>query len=195
MTDKPIPKNSESAKEIAKLEDQFDKFEKHINELTLDRMNEAPKKETEPQTKLSQNEIADSKDKYLKPSKIISSKEPFNEKYRSDYEYAKQYVYFIAENKEIIGEEIEIWTKPFAGMPAEFWKVPVNKPIWGPRHLAEQIKRASYHRMHMDSSKSIGGDQQGNDYYGAFVVDEVVNRLDARPATKQKSIFMGSTVF
>jgi len=58
--------------------------------------------------------------------------------------FQKEYVQFIAENKEIIGETIEIWTRPFGGMPAEFWKVPVNKPVWGPRYLAEQIKRCYY---------------------------------------------------
>lgn len=194
MTDKPIPKSTEAAKEMKRLEDQFDSFETKVNELTLDRMNEAPRLETEPQTKMAQKDIADAKDIYIKPFKSISSKEPFNEKFRSDYEFAKEYVYIIAENNEVNGETIDFWTKPFPGMPAQEWKVPVNKPVWVPRHVAETIKRCSYHRLSMNNNRMTGSDGSGT-YYGDFVVDNIVQRIDARPATKQKSIFMGARVF
>ena len=93
-------------------------------------MSEAPKMETAPQTKMSQNEIAKSKDIYLKPDKVISCREKFNEKYREDFNFGKEYVQFVGEHKELIGENIEIWTKPFAGVPAEYWIVPTNKPVW-----------------------------------------------------------------
>lgn len=183
--------NSESERELAKVEAQFKAYDEQVKNLTLDRMNEAPKLEVEPQTKLSQNQIADSKDIYLKPKRSIASREKFNEDFRKDYEFAKVYVYFIAENKEIIGEDITIWTKPFAGMPAEEWSVPTNKPIWGPRYLAEQIKNCHYHVMSMNESRGTGSDTMGQ-YYGQMVVDKTVQRLDAMPATKRKSIFMGS---
>lgn len=194
MTDKPIPKSTEAAKEMKRLEDQFDSFETKVNELTLDRMNEAPRLETEPQTKMAQKDISDAKDIYIKPFKSISSKEPFNEKFRSDYEFAKEYVYIIAENNEVNGETIDFWTKPFPGMPAQEWKVPVNKPVWVPRYVAETIKRCSYHRLSMNNNRMTGSDGSGT-YYGDFVVDNTVQRLDARPATKKKSIFMGARVF
>jgi hypothetical protein len=185
---------SVSEQELDKIEAQFEMQTKQINEMTIDHMNMAPKPDTEPQTKLSQSEILDSKDIYLKPIKSIASREKFNENYRSQYNFDKEYVYFIAENSEIIGEELDFWTKPYAGMPAEEWKVPVNKPVWGPRYVAEQIKRCSYHRLTMNQ-KMISGEDGLGMYTGGITVDSVIQRLDARPASKRKSIFMGSHTF
>jgi len=179
---------------LEKAEEQFQAFDNQVKELTLDRMNEAPKLETEQQTLLSQADLAKSKDIYLKPKKTIGSQEKFNEKYRADWKFAMEFVQFIAENKEIIGENIEIWTKPYPGMPAEYWEVPVNKPVWGPRHLAEQIKRASYHRLRMDQSRSAGGDGTA-EYFGTMVSDNIVQRLDALPVSSRKSIFIGTGGF
>lgn len=175
--------------ELQKVEKQFEDFDNSVQQLTMDRMNQAPKLEVEPQTKLSSNEIRKSTDIYLKPFRSIGSREKFNENYRDPYNFDKEYVQFIAENKEIVGETIELWTKPYAGMPAEFWKVPVNKPVWGPRYLAEQIKRKSYHRLVMEEKKSAGEDHAGT-YYGQMIVDTTVERLTARPVTNNKSIFM-----
>ena len=182
--------NSLGEQELDKAESQFKAYEETIKDLTLDRMNQAPKQETEQQTKLSQSEIAKSRDVYLKPEKSIGSREKFNEDYRDQYNFAKEYVQFTAENKEIIGEAIELWTKPFAGMPAEFWKVPVNKPVWAPRYVAERIKGCSYHRMTMQQTP-INSDGMGQ-YYGHMVVDSTVQRLDAIPVSSRRSVFMGS---
>lgn len=179
--------------EMEKLEKQFDAFDKNVKELTLDRMNEAPKQELEPQTKLASSEIEKTKDIYLKPHKSIGCRDKFNEKFREDYNYDKEYVQFIAENNEIRGDMIEMWTRPYGGMPAEFWQVPVNKPVWGPRYLAEQIKRCSYHRLVMQQtstqSNSIG------QFYGTMAADTTIQRLDARPVSSRKSIFMGDKRF
>ena len=194
MTEVKRPKvNSESQKELDKAETQFNEFNEQIKTLTMDRMNEAPQKEVEAQTKLSQTEIEKSKDIYLKPHRTISSREKFNEKFREDYNFSKEYVYFTAENREVIGEEIDLWTKPFPGMPAEEWKVPVNKPVWGPRYLAEQIKKAKYHRLVMQDfpTNQVGGMQ----FYGAIGVDTIVQRLDAHPVSQRKSVFMGDAGF
>ena len=191
MTRPGRPKlNSASDRELDKAQDQFEAFDAQIKELTLDRMNEAPRKEVEPQTKLASSEIEKSKDVYLKPARAISSREKFNEKFREDYDFSKEFVQFIAENKEIIGETIELWTKPFPGMCAEFWQVPTNKPVWGPRYLAERIKGCTYHRLIMDNvpTHQAGGMQ----FYGAIGVDTTIQRLDAMPVSKKKSIFMGS---
>lgn len=193
MANKPNV-NSESEKELVKVEKQFEAYDKQVKDLTLDRLNEAPRLELEPQTKLSQKEISESKDIYLKPKRTIPSKEKFNEDFRKDYEFAKEYVYFIAENKELIGEEITSWTKPFAGLSAEEWVIPVNKPVWGPRYLAERIKGCSYHVLSMNEKRSAGNDSCGS-YYGQMVVDKIVARLDASPATKKRSIFMGAVGF
>jgi hypothetical protein len=194
MTERPKLKSA-SEKELDKVQEQFDAFDENIKELSMDEMNKAPFREIEPQTKMAQSDIASAKDIYLKPKKAIFSKEKFNEKFRSEYEFSKQYVYFIAENLEVKGETIDCWTKCFPGVPAEEWIIPVNKPVWGPRYLAEQLTRARYHILKMDTSKpsNLASGDQNTEYYGQLVSKETVNRLDAKPATKQRSIFMGST--
>jgi hypothetical protein len=190
---KPKLENSYGQKELDRAETTFNQFNTEVQNLTLDRMNEAPKAESEQQTKISQKELAKTNDVYLKAMRTISSKEQFNEKYREDYNHKKEYVRFIAENKEMIGDSIELWTKPFAGIPAEFWQVPSNKPVMGPRYLAEQIKRCTYHRLRMED-RPVGADYAGS-YVGAMVVDNTINRLDAYPVSERKSIFMGASGF
>lgn len=180
-------------KELDKAQAQFENFDSQVKEMTLDRLNSAPRAEVEPQTRISSSEIAKSKDIYLKPKKAISARDKFNEKFREDYEFAKEYVQFIAENHECIGESIEIWTRPFGGMNAEFWEVPVNKPVWGPRYLAEQIKRKCYHRLIMQPNvvETTGVGQ----IYGSMAVDSTIQRLDARPVSSNRSVFMGKNNF
>lgn len=191
----PKPKvHSASQKELDKADAEFKKFDEDVKSMTLDHMNQAPKEERDVQTKLSQKEIQNSKETYLKPERSISSKEAFNEKFRAEFDYQKEYVNFIAENLEIIGETIETWTKKFPGQPAEFWKVPANKPVWGPRYLAEQIKRCNYHVFSMDEKQIMGADGMGS-YTGRIVVDSVKQRLDAHPVSARKSIFMGASGF
>lgn len=196
MTDKPKANNSQTGKELEQAEKQFEAYDKNIKEMTMDRMNKAPKEESEQQTQLSSEEISKAKDIYLKPTRSIAPgvKERFNERLRAKYEFDKEYVPFIAENKEIIGEAIEIWTKPYPGMAAEFWTVPTNKPIWGPRYLAEQIKRCTYHRLVMQQQVITETNHVGQ-MYGALAVDTVVQRLDAHPVSRKKSIFMGASSF
>lgn len=179
--------------EIERAGKQFDAFDEQVKDLTLDRMNQAPKEDSESQTKLSQIDIQKSKEIYLKPKRAIGSTEKFNEKWRDSYNFAKEYVQFIAENKEIIGESIDLWTKPYPGCPAEEWLVPVNKPVWGPRYLAEQIKKKSYHRLTMQD-RPIGADYAGQ-YTGQMIVDSTIQRLDAYPVSTRKSIFMGANNF
>lgn len=177
-------------KEIDKLQKQVDAFETQIKDLTLDRMNEAPLQEVEPQTKLSSKQIDKSKQIYLKPERTIADRQKFNENFREEYNFAKEYVQFIAEHKELIGEAIEVWTHPYGGIGAEYWKVPTNKPVWGPRYLAEQIRRKAYHRLRMEESRMTGA-EGGVTYYGQMVVDTKVQRLTAEPVSTKKSVFMG----
>lgn len=191
---KPEPTTSLAKQEVDKAQKQFDAYDENIKQMTLDRMNKAPQLEVEPQTKISQADLAKSKEIYLKPRRQIGSQEKFNEKYRDQYNFAVEMVRFIAENREIIGETIEVWTKPFAGMPAQEWAVPVNKPVWGPRHLAERLAGCKYHRFVQSDHTFTGQDGLGS-YQGTMTVDKVINRLDAVPATERKSIFMGATSF
>lgn len=194
MRAKPVAQTSEAAKSLDAAEKQFDAFNENIQALTLDRMNEAPKQETEPQTKIAQRDIDKFPGIYLKPAKSIASREKFNEKFRLAYEFDKEYVQFIAEHNEIKGETMEFWTKPYPGLPAQFWQVPVNKPIWAPRYVAERIKGCSYHRLMMDEKRTTGADGAG-EYYGSMAVDTTIQRLDARPVSSRKSIFMGKEGF
>lgn len=196
MTDKPKATNSLAEKELDKAEKQFEAYDNNIKEMTLDRMNAAPKQESEQETKIASSDMAKMKDIYLKPEKSISCspKDKFNEHYRKQYEFDKEYVQFIAKNNEIIGESIEIWTRPYGGMPAEFWRVPTNKPVWGPRYLAEQIKRCTYHRLVMQQSVVTETNHAGQ-MYGSLAADTTIQRLDAHPVSKQKSIFMGASSF
>jgi hypothetical protein len=184
--------------ELDKAQEQLDTFESQVKELTIDRMNQASLKEQEPQTKLSSQQIDAAKQTYLKPKRSISAKDKFNEKYRDEYEFAKEYVQFIAEHREIIGETIEIWTRRYAGLPAEYWEVPVNKPVWGPRYLAEQIRKCRYHRLSMEekytSDNFIGSSGLGA-MYGKIVVENTIQRLNAEPVSPRKSVFMGSEAF
>ncbi len=189
MAEKPQMKTAMN-KELEKVDEQFQAFDESVKSMTLDRMNAAPKLETEPQTQISQRDRDKMRDHYLKPTKTIGCRDKFNEDYRKQYEYDKEYVQFEAENKEIIGDNIEIWTRPYAGMSAEFWQVPVNKPVWGPRYLAEQIKRCNYHRLIMEQ-RTTGADGLGQ-YYGNMAVDTTIQRLDAKPVSSKRSFFMGN---
>jgi|SRR6185312_3932123 len=179
--------------EMEKVEKQLDAYEENIKTLTLDRMNETPKKEVEAQTKIASSDIDKSNDTYIKPYRSIRSPEKFNEKYREKYNYAKEYVNAIFENKEIIGESLDFCTKPFAGIPIEHWKVPVNKPVWVPRHVFDQICKCYYHRLKTED-RVVSNDGMGS-YTGQMVVDTTVQRLDANPVSSKRHFSMNTRRF
>jgi len=194
MTETKIRKvNPVVQNELDKVEKQFDGFESQVKSMTLDKTNEAPIAEVEPQTKLSSREIEKSKQIYLKPVRTISVRDKFNEAYREEYNFAKEYVQFVAENRELKGDKIEIWTRPYGGIPAEYWEVPSNVPVWGPRYLAEQIRRKIYTRFVM---AQIPANQDGmGRYYGTMAAETKIARLTCEPVTTRKSIFMGAASF
>lgn len=171
--------------ELNHAEKQIDNFSNEIKESLSNVPSSLPVEEKEPQTKLSKKEIKKNNGFYLKPKRTMYPSphpktgkiETFNEKYRKDYEYQKEYIQFVAENKEIIGETITLWTKPFAGVPAEEWDIPVNKPIWAPRYVYASIRRCRYTRMIMEE-KPIS-DEGGFQYYGKMVATSRLERLSA----------------
>lgn len=188
--------NSAGQAELDKAEKQFDEFNKDVSSksgsIPVKKMDLSRRQDVEMQVPLSQNQIAGSKDIYLKPKKSIGAKEKFNEKFREQWEFDKQKVAFIAEHKELQGETLDLWTKPYPGCNCEEWIVPVNVPVWGPRFLAEQIKRKYYNRLSMAESKQTSADGMGT-YYGQLVVSEEKQRLDAIPVNKgTTSLFMGT---
>ena len=184
-------------KELEKVESQINSQLEPIK--NFGHINAHPNHNVEPQTKLSSTDIEKSNQIYLKPIHTVPPgvnpktgvREAFNEKFRSSYEFDKQYVQFISEHKELLGENIEIWTKPYPGINAEEWKIPTNKPVWGPRYLAEQIKRKFYRKLTMKQDKIVGSDGHGS-YYGAIEVESTVPRLDCFPVNNRKSIFMSA---
>ena len=189
-TKRPELNSTSAEKELDKLAEQFNAYDENVKELSLKRMDLTKKPETEQQTKLSSQELRDQKIIWLKPTKSIGSAEKFNERFRPAYDYCKEFVKFIAENVECEGDVIEIWTKPYAGMPAEEWRIPVNVPVWGPRYVAEQIRRKYYHRLKSEETKITGKDGYG-EYTGQLVVDTKISRIDAVPYVERNSIFMG----
>jgi hypothetical protein len=186
MTERPKV-NSASQKELDKVEKQFEEFNDNIKDLVSARSPDAKPEESERQTKMSSNEIRNAKDIYLKPSKTLPDRQKFNEKFRKDWEFQKEYVHFIAEHKELIGETIEFWTHPFGGVGAEYWEVPTNKPIWAPRYVAEQIQRKSYHRLVMTNTTTQTSGV--GTFYGQLASDTKIQRLDAYPVREMKSHF------
>jgi len=189
--------NSEGQKELDKANERLDAFESEVKSMTMDRMSQAPKEESEPQTKLSSRELNSAPEIYLKPVRTIDppmnakkgiQEDVFNEKFREEYEYQKKYVRFIAENHEIIGEVITLWTRPYPGIQAQMWEVPANKAVWGPRYLAEQIKRKCYHRLVMNDHKVVESGTAGT-IVGGIIASNTVQRLDAKPAPNSQISF------
>lgn len=196
---RPKSSTTSSEQELLKCQDQFDMFDESVKSMTMDRLSKAPVEEKEPAIKLSNKQIQDSKDVYLKPIRTYppgahpktGEREKFNEKFRDEYEFAKEYVHFIAHHNEIIGEAIEFHIKKFPGTSIEEWRVPTGIPVWAPRMVAERIKESRYHRLKMVETQSRGADGMGQ-YYGSMAADSTIQRLDAVPVSTRKSLFMGA---
>lgn len=168
------------SKELEKAQENLDNFTEQAKAAGADLSQNFPVNEVEQQTQLSTKEINKDDGLVLKPTRTLGSREPFNEVYRKQFEYGSERVRFIAENYEIIGDTIELWTKKFPGQPAEFWTVPVNKVVIGPRYLAEQIATKSYIRLKTEDAVTSS---TGNaTFTGQVVASHKVQRLDARPA-------------
>lgn len=168
--------NSKGNQELQKADEHFTKFEEQVKSLTHDEVSKAPTQETEPQTKLSNREIDKSDASYIKPVRAIFSKEKFNENFRKERDEGWKYVKCIVENNEIIGERIEKWTKRWPGEPAHFWQIPVNKPIYLPKFLAEELQNCCYHRLVMEESQQ---NVEGSLTH-SLVSKETRHRLDCR---------------
>jgi len=185
MADKP-KLNTEGQKELEKVELHFQKLDAEMRNLSAGSV-----EDTEPQTKLSTREVAKLDAPYLKPHRTINSKEQFNEKYRNEFNFDKEYVKVIAEHNELIGDTIEVWTKPYAGMSAEFWRVPTNQPVWMPRYLAKQLSTRTYIRYSMQEPR-MTGTEGGHQFYTGMIGKDIRKRLDCREAGNQTfSMFAG----
>jgi hypothetical protein len=187
---------SKTVQELEKHAKAANEFDAQVKTLTHDVMRSASLVEEEPQLKKSNRELQADNARYLKPVRTISSNQKFNENFRKSYEYDIEPVKFVAEHMEL-GSMIETWTRPYGGMSAEYWEVPVNTPVWGPRHLAAQIKRARYTRIIMtaDNANDIREYSAAGTMVGTPRADCQVQRLDARPVSSASTTFFNSKDF
>lgn len=166
---------------MEKEEEQFNEFHQTIKE--FDPLNmQAPQEEVEQQTKLSKRETKRSDAPTLSPIRTIArrnddkAKTYWDEKHAKAREFDRQYVKIIAENREIVNEMIELWTGKYGCDPLEFWNIPVNKPVYVPRYVADNINKAKYHVMVMED-KYTGGSKDTVQFVGAMVASKTRNRL------------------
>lgn len=181
--------NSESERQLQQAAEKFDAFQEGIKSLNMDQAASIPLTEVEPNTQLSQREIRKAPDIYLKPKKtMFAPGEKFNEKFRDLWDYKKEIVRFIAENKEAPTDAMlcDVWTRPIGGQPAHSWDVPLNKPVWGPRYLAEQI-RAKVHNKLVIKEGPIT-QTQGIDFNTQMAYLEKKPRLSAEPCREEITV-------
>lgn len=177
--------NSEGQKELDKAQENFDNFSEQVKSFNSFDPS-ASVEDKDEQTKISRKEAKQVDAPYLKPVRSVNrtnydkSKTYFDEKHRSLRDRDWEYVKCIVENYEIIGEAVEVWTGKWGCDPTHYWRVPVNKPVWIPRHLAEQLAKCQYHRLVMDDS-TIREQSYIGAITGGIVVDVVKQRIDARP--------------
>lgn len=176
--------NSEGQKELDKIDGHFQDFHEKIQ--AHDPFGNKAAIEEAPQSQLTKKQL-DADAPYLKPVRSMPRSQGgkdgvkvyFDEKHREQHDRDWEYVKCIVENYEIIGEQVEAWTAKWGCDPAHFWKVPVNKPVWIPRLLAEQLSKCKYHRLRMDNtvydSHAVGA------MYGTMIADDVKHRIDCKP--------------
>jgi len=185
---RPPRVNSDGMKSLEKTAVQLDTFNEQVASFNpFD--NQKKPTEQEEQTKLSKREMKAMDAPVMKPLKSITDRAKFNEAYRKQWEYAWEYIKVIVENYEIPGEKISHWTHRFAGHPAHYWEVPVNKPVYVPRLLADQLSKCRYNKIVMqDRPVPVGGDEMGNTYLSGLAVQETKNRIDVRPVGESFSL-------
>jgi hypothetical protein len=184
MAKRPETSSGFAEQELDRAEAQFKAFDENVKSLTQDALNSAPLTETEEQTKLSKRELKNTGAKYIKPSRSINTKEqakPLDEKQKQAHARAWERIECIVENKEVIGETVEFWTREFPCDPADFWQVPTNVLVNIPRLVAKNLSRCKYHRLRMEENRGTGTDGMGQ-YYGALVADSTIARIEVKKA-------------
>lgn len=154
------------------------KMQAEMSALTQDAMQDAPLHETEAQTQMSKREIEAYDAPLIKPTRSMPSSGKSLEKEKKMREDGWKYIKVIAENNEVNGEMIEFWLKKFAGDPVNFWQVPVNKPVYLPRHVAEHLSNRKYHVFKMQDRPMH--EVQFGEPASKLVCQETRRRLDCR---------------
>ena len=172
--------NSEGQKSLDLAQDQFDSFAKEVSNFNPIEA-KGPIEQKDQQTKMSSKEIRQYDAPVIKAIRTMPRGKVFwDEKWRAERDRDWELVRVIVENHEIIGEDIECWSAPWGCDSAHQWKIPTNKPIYIPRHLAKQLANCKYHRLRMEDKPTEAGN--GMTFYGSVTVDQVKQRIDCRPA-------------
>ena len=105
-----------------------------LSELTVDKINQAPVIEPEPQTKLTNKQLADSMGLlYIEPIRKMPPFGTLPEKLKKEHARDWEYVKGIYENIESMGESAEFWYVKYPGDPDCLWRIPANIPVFVPR--------------------------------------------------------------
>ena len=121
--------------------------EQSLKELTVDKINETPDVELEPQTKLTNRQLADSLGcKYIEPLSKLKAIGTLPEKLRKQHARDWEYVKGIYENINEIGQAITFSLCLYPGDPDCVWKIPANTPVYVPRMVANHLENVQqYH--------------------------------------------------
>jgi len=176
--EKPKLSSGQARKEVDRLETEFQEKAKQMSSMTQDEIATAPVKETESKVEMSKKEIIQFDAPMIKPShKIHGIGKPKAEQ-EGLRKKAWEYVKVVAENLEVHGETIEFWHKPpYSGEPCCFWQVPVNKPVYVPRFVADHLSTRCYHRLVMQEKTTNLGH---GEITSTLVATETRRRLDCR---------------
>ena len=151
MDKQPRLRSAEANKELDKVAGQFEKIEQGISAMAKEDITKIPRQESESQTKLSKKEIDRFDAPVIKYVKAFApaKKSVLPDKWKAQRDHDWELVKVICENKEIIGESIELWNHKWPGDLWTFWVIPTNTPVYIPRTVAKQIHECHYLRRVM----------------------------------------------
>lgn len=157
--------------------EQVVEIQKDLNSLDVDTINEkAPKpEEVEPQTKLTNKQMADSLGcRYIEPKRKLSAFGTLPENLKKEHAHDWEYVKGIYENFESIGEAAEFWLCLYPGDPDCMWQIPANIPVYVPRMVAKHLESIQqYHRFGYVQKK---GQIAPNEFTHDFEPVETISR-------------------
>lgn len=176
---KPRLQSSEANREVERIDNQIKGIQEGIQKVASQDRASIPVAETEEQTKLSKKELTNYDAPVIKYVKAFADKAKLPEKWRAERDHDWELIKVVCENCEIVGEMIEVTTHKWPGDPWAFWQIPVNTPVYIPRHVAKQIHDCHYIRyVQTDPNTDAVWFEEKTGIRGAR--PEKRNRLDCR---------------
>lgn len=179
---KPQLASGFAQKEVDRVDAEFKSTTDANANLTQDVLSKAPVKELVPDPFAPKRQLLSAEVPRIVPTFSRGpngKKKPEQESLRKR---AWEYVKVVCSNMEVAGEQIEFWHKPpISGEDCNFWQVPVNRPVWIPRHVAEHIKSRKYHRLMMQEEITVESSGYG-EFKGKMVASHSLQRLDCTSA-------------